>query len=109
MSNPYNPYGYPTYYVPQPVQQETVVEGTECDNCGGLIEMGQEAVEIFMGVLGRGKKSGQPMVVESLVNKDCPVAKLHPECCVEFINHFVCEMEYEEPLCSVCESKLEGD
>lgn len=93
-----------------PQQQAQVEDPAVCDYCGEILEEGEQALELFDGVIGRGQKSGRLMVTESLVNKDdMNVATLHRECAPTFIYHMLIGDEMPEPLCSVCESKLDGD
>lgn len=37
--------------------------GVECDNCGGYIDPGDEAIELFIGIAGRNIQTGLPSVI----------------------------------------------
>jgi hypothetical protein len=81
-----------------------------CDYCGGLMEPGEEATELFYGVIGKGPKSGQPMVVESAL-VDHPVVSLHLWCIKPFVKECLYIEDDEEETaryCSGCEAKLSG-
>ena len=81
-----------------------------CDHCGELMEPGEEALEILYGVIGKGQKSGQPMVVESSLI-DHPFVNLHIWCAAEFIKTYI-YLEEDEPdgarYCAGCDAKLSG-
>lgn len=119
MSNgPYYPYAPYPFYDPQQQQQQPQpqppqAEGPECDFCGDIIQMGEEAIEILHGKMGVGPKSGQPMVVEAPMYKDpSPIAKLHPWCGRGFLSSFVfdeTDMEEEPMFCAGCDAKISGD
>lgn len=99
------------YYPPQPFflpqQEESQAVGPQCDSCEELFEDGEEAIELFHGKVGQGKKSGRYMVLETGLREEMPPAMLHPWCVANFVWEHICEPEEEpEPLCSACEAKL---
>lgn len=111
MSNSSWSYG-PT---PVPVAAPTPVKAPflECDNCGEDIEEGDECVQLFIGRAGKGKKSGQPTVVDSMaMEPQHAVANLHLWCVAEFAVTVVYEdqnYEDEPQFCAACDAKLDGD
>jgi len=101
-----------------------------CPVCSKPIWIGDRAVTIDHGVLGRGKKSGQPMIVEDRLTAG--EATLHELCSIAWLSLNVIdstdeveavidsitldvfgvsysELSSQEALCSVCEEKLDGD
>ena len=106
---------------PQPqVAEPKPVPGQflDCENCGETIEEGDEAVQLFVGRSGRGKKSGQPTVVESQF-VDSPVANLHVWCVAEYatvciyedqsVNYIEADDEETDIFCAGCGLKLDGE
>ena len=96
-----------------PVSSE---QGCFCDECGTLMEFGEEAVELFWGRIGRGQKSGQPMVVDMHDDNDAFIpVKLHLWCVQPFMDKHIYDVQ-DDPrvsdtppaVCEICSQKLEG-
>lgn len=59
-------------------------DSTTCDHCGELLEIGDPCVEIFPGILGRGKRNKTLMCVDEDSKKPGEVYILHVLCVKEF-------------------------
>lgn len=124
MSNP------PAFYAPQPVAYDSggqpvyqqpatpvfrvtpEMTDLECDNCGQPFQIGEPAVELFLGIMGRGEKSGRPMVVDDPNIEHPEIARtwtVHPQCVVELTEHAICDWGDDVKLCANCEQKIEDD
>ena len=104
-----NPYYYQPFYPPQPQQVE---EAHICDLCEEAIEEGEATIDLVPGVSGRGQKSGRRMTVQSEVDKaqgEKAFYSCHRDCAGAYLYNIILGEELPEPLCSVCESKLDGD
>lgn len=113
-------YQPPAYYPPQPVPVQPVPApepkeelGVWCDACGELIEWEEEAMEIAVGMVARGKKSGQPVVVATAV-QEIPPGIVHIWCGKDFINKYIDDGDDEdlgkEPvICAMCEEEIDQD
>ena len=106
-------YGYPDAPQPQ-TMQPTELGPSEfqlcCDQCTEVFELGEPAIELFYGKVGRGEKSGRLMVVESALI-DYPIVSLHEWCVAAFAKAFIYDdgVEEEPHFCAGCEAKLSGD
>ena len=109
----YDAAGQPVYQQPNPVFRITPeMVDLECDNCGQVFQLGEPAVELYLGIVGRGEKSGRPMVVDD-PNVEHPENTntwiVHPQCAVECITHHICDWGEDEAICAICEQRIEDD
>lgn len=99
-------------YEPAPsiLSSPEAVEGVFCAECGKLIELGEVAVELFVGEIGRGGKSGQLMVVDYKVSPYTPET-VHIWCAQDWIENNIWELGVEPndspKLCDGCGTKLD--
>lgn len=95
-----------------PPQREEHPEGIFCDICDKLIEIGEAAVEMYLGQIGRGGKSGRLMVTEYTADPYTPQT-VHIWCAQEWISQNVWEDGTPSPeddnprLCDACGNKLD--
>lgn len=82
----------------------------DCDHCGEPFKEGEQAVELYWGVAGRGKNSGNSMVVEDKY-AGSNTAVIHPCCILDFIIQMDETGEYGNRLnfCAGCGTKLNGE
>lgn len=97
---------------PQEAPHPREDQGVFCDECGVLMEFGEECVELFHGIVGRSRKSGSPMVVDSSQDQTAP-AKLHLWCVETFFFRHIYDISdpnHETPpvVCEICSEKIEG-
>lgn len=81
----------------------------KCSQCDDNIEVDEPCIELFFGILGRSKKSGQLMVLDASSEPDPPII-LHTYCVVSFsIDNIDDSMpdDFGENICQHCESKLD--
>ncbi len=102
----------------------------KCRYCDEPIFLGDRAVYFHHGVIGRGAKSGQPLVTdgehtsgEAVVHELCVASFLlteiidssaETEAVVDSITESLFGQSYsdlatQEPLCAVCETRIEND
>jgi len=122
-----------TFQQPEPQEQQPEYKPPSakvCPWCSKPIWLGDRAVTIDHGILGRGKKSGQPVVIEDRLTSG--EATLHELCSIAWLSTNVVdssdevegvidtitadifgisysELASEETLCAVCEEKIDGD
>jgi hypothetical protein len=84
-------------------------EGMFCEICDKLIEIGEIAIELYVGKVGRGTKSGRLMLVED--EQYSETVSLHIWCATDYIRQSIWEggdPEQESPnLCDSCGIKLD--
>jgi hypothetical protein len=106
----YDAVGQPVFR--QPVAPPLKKTDLECDNCGQPFYEGEPAVELFLGAVGVGEKSGRPMVVDDPTVEHPEIVRtwiVHPQCVVEMTEHAICDWGDDAKLCANCEQKLTGD
>lgn len=94
---------------PLPAAKEPHPEGVFCEGCGHLIEIGETAIEVFIGDIGRGEKSGRLMVTDHKSDPYEPVT-VHIWCAHNWITENIWEgpAPNESPqLCDGCGIKLD--
>jgi hypothetical protein len=99
------------YGWPAPPPANVVYLRRICDypRCGGYIERDDPCVELFDGVLGQSKKSGQPMVVDAGTTPEKSVV-LHPQCVIPYARDCIDAAEDpEQPECPICSSMMDWE
>jgi hypothetical protein len=108
---------YPFYpEPPQPPDQGPIIQGEPiCEQCKEPVKQDDVAVEILLGFLRRGKKSGR-WLVEQFNDEATPVI-VHDYCCTmycmeqitgEDLDAYNFDPYSHEKYCSGCSVKLDG-
>lgn len=81
----------------------------ECDNpyCGEPIFEHEPAVSIFVGVVGRSRKSGYASIVAGKTISS--TVRLHIWCVTEYSKVEIFEEETGDDLCVACSNRLDKD
>ena len=89
----FNPF---TGYGPVPII------GVKCVHCEETIEPGDPAVSVFFGVIGRGKKSGNYMVVEQSQDEDDLKEQVLHMGCLPHYSLYATDTEPDEIIYDTC-------
>lgn len=82
--------------------------GLDCENCHGTIEEGDAAIELVVGKIGRGARSGNLMVVRDMGDFPTPIV-LHLECIELYARHEIFDGGDDDLFCSSCAESLRED
>ena len=79
-------------------QAPPVIDFGTCDHCGDIIEFGDPSLDLFPGVMGRGKRTGKPMTVDEDDTTPGELHTVHMACAVPYIMGD----DYVENPCPAC-------
>ncbi len=105
--------GQPQYeqpYQPKPSPALPTGHVPLCGYCGQRVEMKETAVDVLIGVVGPGPKSGRAMVLpgDDYADLEENQATLHLECCIQWMDERMGGGLFPA-LCENCSAALEGD
>lgn len=110
----------PYYQQPAPPPTPVLAKpATDCDNCGGFVQVGQRITIVIDGVMDYDPSSGYGVVLDPNGGRvlayfrmereqiDNPV--LHAECSAEYCHDHITQEECGNAYCAACNAKLSGD